>query len=360
MKQPWAWVTWLVVNVVILSITRNPLYLVLILLCVILVGITLRETDGKSPQPFSLWKLGAWIILFSTAFNALTSHYGTTILFTIPGHLPVLSGPVTLEAMVYGATNGLILTGMLACFMVLNLALTVRELVSLIPQAFFPVAVVTSIAVTYLPTTIRQFKQIREAQAIRGHQMRSVRDWLPLWMPLMVGGLEHAMQLAESMTARGFASQVSNSHRESMVSRVMMLIGLVIISIGWIFQLGGLATGGWVCIILGASLIVFGVWNLSRKSTHHAYHRQKWTWQDFTVIVVSLAILVICTLPIPGISRDTLYYSPYPTLTLPDFSPILGTVMLGLIIPGLFVAGTKRDVNKDKKLWRKRNMNTTD
>ena len=145
-------------------------------------------------------------MLLSTAFNTLTSHYGETVLFTIPGNLPLLSGPVTLEAMVYGATNGLVLTGMLASFMVLNLALTVRELISLIPQAFFPMAVVTSIAVTYLPTTLRQFRQIREAQAIRGHQMRTLRDWLPLWMPLLVGGLEHAMQLAEAMTARGFAS----------------------------------------------------------------------------------------------------------------------------------------------------------
>lgn len=335
MKQPWAWVTWLVVTVVVLSVTRNPLYLVLILLCIVWVGITLRDADKRTLQPFSLWKLAAWILVLSTAFNALTSHFGTTVLFTIPGKLPLLSGPVTLEAMVYGATNGLILTGMLACFMVLNMALTVRELVSLIPQAFFPLAVVTSIAVTYLPTTVRQFRQIREAQAIRGHQMRSVRDWLPLWMPLMVGGLEHAMQLAEAMTARGFASRASLPQRETLLARVSMLVGLVMLSLGWILQLGGVGPNGLVLIFLGAGLIAGGVWYLSRRSSHTTYHRQEWGWRDWAGIVVSLAVLAVCVLPIPGVSHEALYYNPYPTLSLPPFDPLIGFAILGLLLPGV-------------------------
>ena len=31
--------------------------------------------------------------------------------------------------------------------------------------------------------------------------MRGLRDWLPLLMPLLIGGLERALQLAEAMTA---------------------------------------------------------------------------------------------------------------------------------------------------------------
>ena len=85
--QPWAWVSWLLATIVILSITRNPLYLVLILMCVVFVGITLRQAGAEAASPFSLWKLAAWILLLSTAFNALTSHYGQTVLFTIPGSL---------------------------------------------------------------------------------------------------------------------------------------------------------------------------------------------------------------------------------------------------------------------------------
>src|SRR4030043_1707228 len=235
MKQPWAWVIWLATVLVLLSITRNPLYLVIILLCVLIVALALRETGTALPRPFSVWKLALWIFMFTTVFNFFTSHFGETGLFTIPGNLPLLSGEVTLEAMVYGATNGLILVGMLASFMVLNQALPVRDLISLIPGAFFPVAVVTSIAVTYLPTTLRQFQQIREAQAIRGHQMKSLRDWLPLLMPLLVGGLEHAMQLAEAMTARGFASIKSVAGGQRIQPRLFLLAGEVLLAAGWLF-----------------------------------------------------------------------------------------------------------------------------
>jgi energy-coupling factor transport system permease protein len=345
MKQPWAWVSWLIATIVILSITRNPLYLVLILMCVVFVGICLRQAGAEAASPFSLWKLAVWILMLSTAFNALTSHYGQTVLFTIPGNLPLLSGPVTLEAMVYGFTNGLVLTGMLASFMVLNLALTVRELISLIPHAFFPMAVVTSIAVTYMPTTLRQFKQIREAQAIRGHQMRTLRDWLPLWMPLLVGGLEHAMQLAESMTARGFASTRPGIRGGGNKPRILMIIGLVLLALGWVAQLGGAGVKGLAIIISGTILIFGGLWYLGKESARTAYHSPGWGWKDWLTVTVSLGVLAICTLPIPGLSHETLYYDPYPILTLPPFSPLLGVAMLGLVVPGILVKTKSKNEN---------------
>jgi energy-coupling factor transport system permease protein len=346
MKQPWAWISWLIATIVILSITRNPLYLVLILMCILFVGLNLRQAGSDIPRPFSLWKLAAWIILLATIFNALTSHYGETVLFTIPGKLPLISGRVTVEAMVYGATNGLVLTGMLASFTVLNLALPVRDLISLIPRAFFPVAVVTSIAVTYLPTTLRQFQQIRDAQAIRGHQMRTLRDWLPLWIPLLVGGLEHAMQLAEAMTARGFAGTRSVRSGWDIYLRLCMVLGLVLLAIGWLTQLGGAGVWGLASIISGALLIIGGLWFLGRQSPRTTYHHLRWTWQDWLALIVAVCVIVICVLPLTGLDRQTLFYEPYPSLTLPPFSPLLGVAMLALILPGFLALSRHPDLDR--------------
>ena len=47
-------------------------------------------------------------------------------------------------------------------------------------------------AITYVPETARHFQRIREAQAIRGHRLRGLRDWRPIVIPLLVGGLERA------------------------------------------------------------------------------------------------------------------------------------------------------------------------
>lgn len=337
MKQPWAWVCWLIAILVILSFTRNPLYLVLILLCVLFVGISLRNAGAELPGRLSLWKLAGWIILLATVFNALTSHYGTTILFTIPGKLPLVSGAVTLEALVYGATNGVVLTGMLASFTVLNLALPIRDLISLIPRAFFPMAVVTSIAVTYLPTTLRQFHKIRDAQLIRGHQMRSLRDWLPLLMPLLVGGLEHAMQLAEAMTARGFASIKPSAADGQTFARIFMLLGLIVLALGWILQLSDAGLIGLILIVSGSLLILGGVWSIGRQSPRTTYHRYPWGWQDWLTLAVSVAVLFGCVALLIRDTSQTLYYEPYPTITLPPFNPLIGLGMLGMIVPGLLI-----------------------
>ncbi len=334
MKQPWAWMGWLVTVLVILSITRNPLYLVLILLCVMLVGISLRQSGAELFGPYSLWKLAGWIILLATLFNGLTSHYGATVLFTIPGNVPLLSGNVTCEALVYGATNGLVLSGMLASFSVLNLALPVRDLISLIPRAFFPMAVVTSIAVSYLPTTLRQFKLIREAQAVRGHQVRSIRDWLPLLMPLLVGGLEHAMQLAEAMTARGFAGGKAPSARLQTLPRLAMLVGVLLVALGWITQLAGAGVSGLASILTGALLVLGGLWFLGMASPRTTYHRRPWGWPDWLALAISLVVLLACVLPLAGLDGQVLEYEPYPALSLPPFSPLLGIIMLGLLAPG--------------------------
>ncbi len=133
-----AWLAWLVAAVAALSATRNPLYLLLAVACLALVGAALPDEPSRLPRPFAAWKFGVLLIGLAAGFNALTSHYGETRLFTIPGRLPLVSGNVTLEALVYGATNGLALAGLLGAFWVLGQALPVRALVGLIPPCLLP------------------------------------------------------------------------------------------------------------------------------------------------------------------------------------------------------------------------------
>ncbi len=348
MKQPWAWVTWLFAVLAVLSITRNPLYLLLIFMCVLFVGIALHQRGGNLVGPFSIWRLAVWIILLATLFNALTSHFGTTVLFTIPGKLPLVSGAVTIEALVYGATNGLVLTGMLAGFTVLSLALPIRNMISLIPRAFFPLAVVTSIAITYLPTTLRLFRQIREAQAVRGHQLRTLRDWLPLLIPLLVGGLEHAMQLAEAMTARGFAATRLVESKRLIYPRLLMLGGMILMVAGWLVQMGGLTTSGLIVIACGGLFILGGLWDLGRQSPRTIYHHLNWDWPDWLGIASALLVLAVSLLPLIWSGNQTLYYDPYPSLSLPPFSPFLGFAMLGLLLPGLLITIRKHDARPQR------------
>jgi len=329
--HPAAWFAWLAGAVVAASSTRNPLYLVVLLLIFVLVVEAVRSPNVYTPIPVAPERFMLFIVPVSALFNAVSTHFGDTVLFSLPDFIPFFGGPVTAEALVYGATSGLLLSVLFAAFAVLNLAVSIRDMIRFIPRAFYPVAVVISIAVTFVPTTLRQIQKIREAQAVRGHRMRSLRDWLPLFMPLLVGGLERALQLAETMTARGFASNATPE--KNAFTQVGTVAGLILVLAGGLLRMAwGEALWGNVVIALGALVIGGVVWQMGRHVTYTTYRRNAWTardWMVLTGVAVTLVVLFVFS------DRLARYYTPYPAVALPVFEPLIGLALLGFMIPAV-------------------------
>jgi len=335
MLHPWAWVGWLAAVLVALSTTRNPLHLTLILLCIGMVRMAPGARQEASYSPVSPVRFALVVVPLAGLFNAATAHFGDTVLLRLPEGLPVIGGPITLEALVFGAINGLVLSGILAAFATFNQALPIRALIRLIPRAFYPLAVVISIGVTFVPVTVRQFQQIREAQAVRGHRVRGLRGWLPLFMPLLIGGMERALQLAEAMTARGFVSAEQGS--QDTASRVAVLMGLVALLGGWLLRLvWGRETLGMGLMLGGAGMILVTLWVLGRRVPRTTYRSEPWTWRDGVVAVG--AALTLAAFLIPGIPQESFFYYPYPKLSMPGFDPVMGLATLGLLGPAFLSA----------------------
>ena len=332
----WAWISWLAAALIVLSTTRNPIYITLTLSCIAVVMFSLSTRPESTPPPINPLKFGLIVVSLSALFNAAISHFGDSVLLYMPENLPVIGGPITLEAFVYGVINGLVLTGIFWAFTVLNQALPTRQLIRLIPRAFYPLAVVTSIAITFIPTTIRQQKQIREAQMIRGNQMRGIGDWIPLIIPLLVGGLERAIQLAEAMTARGFAStstQVDDSRQ-----RIFMIVGLIVLLAGWLLRLNpNLALPGTLLLISGILLIAAMLYSIGRQTPRTTYSRQIWTISDTLVLSGSQIVLLVFLLPLPWFDRTTLAYPVYPVISPPLVDPAIGFAILGLLFPAVII-----------------------
>jgi energy-coupling factor transport system permease protein len=329
-----AWVAWVGGTLVVLSVTRNPFYLALALVCIAVVARVLRAETWTGQAPGAPLRFGMVVIPLSAVFNALTVHVGRNELLRLPNWFPLLGGPITLEALMYGTLNGVVLTGIFAAFTVLNRALPVRSLVRLIPRAFHQVAVVISIALTYVPTTLRQFQQIREAQAIRGHRTRGLRDWVPLFMPLLIGGLERALQLAEAMTARGFASSGEKSH--DALTRLVIAQGLFALLIGWLLRLvWNQRVLGLILMIAGLALVLAALWVVGHRVPHTDYRPELWAGRDWIVVLGAALAAAPFLQPVPGLNRGTIFYYPYPALTLPGFDPIIGAALLGLLAPVL-------------------------
>ncbi|MGB8215446.1 MAG: energy-coupling factor transporter transmembrane component T [Anaerolineales bacterium] len=337
MINTWAWCAWLLSGLVVLSLTRNPTYLLITFLVITLVSTILVRRGGARKGYFSPLTFLGFISLTTSLFNALTSHFGNTVLFTIPGQIPLISGAVTLEGLIYGALNGLVLSGLFVIFMVFNQALPVRALIRLIPRAFASLAVVISIAVTFIPSTRRQFDLIREAQAVRGHRMRGLRDALPLFMPLLVGGLERAFRLAEAMTARGFGGQAGTA-ANSFRGRFAMLAGLLLVLAGWLLKLlTGYQVLAWTLIAVGVVLIVAMFFLISLRSVHTTYRTESWSIRDGIVLAGAALVLVVFLVPSISPWHFMQNYNPYPEVTLPSFNPWVGCAILGLLLPAFLI-----------------------
>jgi energy-coupling factor transport system permease protein len=328
------WFLWAFGLMAVALSTRNPLYLVLL----VLIVCTVREALPKRRSGISIIRFALFAVPASALFNALSMHFGEAVLFTIPGNLPVFSGPVTLEALAYGAINGLILTVVLAVFDTLNRALSPREWMRLAPRSYQSVGMTMSIALSLLPQTSRRIRDVREAQAIRGHRVRGLRDWLPLWMPLLTGGLEQSMQLSEAMVARGFGA--TQAQQATSARQVLLAGGLALVGAGAFARMiwPTLDLAAMIAMAIGAACAVIGILRSSRAVRPTSLRDQRLTAADVICMLILCSALAVVLLP-PLLGRATsLAYTPYPALTPPSFDLAVGAALLAFLTPLLLLA----------------------
>jgi energy-coupling factor transport system permease protein len=330
------WLLWALSLLWAASYTRNPLYGLLLLLTTVVVGAVCgREEEG--PVPLSPLRFALVAIPLGALFSALAVRLGETVVVQLPAWLPLLGGAVTVEGLIAGAVNGLMLTVIFSAFAVFNRVTYVRDLIRLAPRAFHESGVVLSIALTFIPQTTRSLRRIREAQAVRGHQVRGVRDWLPIVVPLLVSGLERALGLAEAMVARGYGAV--GDEEQALPTQGLLALGLLAVLCGW---LGVLFVPGWQLVAggvaLGGTALLVGVmWRTGRSVQHTVYRRRSWGWRESLALAgIALGVAVAVT------RREALYWSAYPRLSLPGFDPWVGLGLLGFLAPAV-VWGERAD-----------------
>jgi energy-coupling factor transport system permease protein len=338
MFHTWSWVAWLIAAALPAFLLRNPLYLALVLGAAWIVYAALGRTSTVGSSWGSFVRIGLFLFLLAIPFNALSIHVGQVVLFRLPEAWPIVGGPVTLETIIAGAVSGLALFTILVVFAAFNAVVDHYQLLRSTPAFLFQAGVVISIAITFVPQMVLSAKEIRQAQRIRGHRFRGLRDLLPLVIPLLANGLERAIQLAETMEARGFGSIVNPlSHRQAVLSQVRTLLALV----GLLAGLAMLAflpegnTWGWVLAGLGTASLL-AILGLQGRRVHRTrYRRPRWHARD-TIIVLASALVVAVVMGARQIAPETLYYSPYPpNPLLPPFNPWVGAALLLLALPAL-------------------------
>lgn len=331
--DPRAWLCWVAAITVIASVTRNPLYMIVLLLIIAVIEVTCAAGE-RGIVSFSSARLIAFVVPMAAVLNALMVHAGDTVLVRLPDWLPVAGGDLTAEALAYGATNGLVIAALFTAFSAFNRVVPIHQMVRLAPRSFHEGGVVLSIALTFLPQMVRSVEQIRQAQAIRGCRTRGVRGWLPVFLPLLVTALERGIGLAEAMTARGYGAVDDRAHGLGL--RAGLAMGLLALLAGWLLRaLTDFSAAGLVLELAGGLVIVGMVWAAGRDVKHTRYRPTRWRAADTLVVTGCAIAMAPLLLHLDWAARSTLNYYPYPTVFLPAFDPIIGIAMLGLLAPCL-------------------------
>jgi energy-coupling factor transport system permease protein len=275
------------------------------------------------------------MVALAAIYNGLMAHGGATVLFTLPARWPLVGGPITLESLVYGALTGAALALLLVSFTTLRRALTARDLVRLVPRAVGPLALVLAVALTFAPATLDQLAALREAQALRGLAPRGPRAWARLAVPLVVGGLERALALAESMTARGLAPAAAPP---TPAARLGLLAGVGALLSGWLAPAVGVLAwpAGLSLCAVGVILVAGTLRALARRLPHTDYRRAPWRAGDSLVALAAWATVALGLATPAG--RAALAWLPYPALSWPPLPVGLALSLAGLALPAWLLA----------------------
>lgn len=318
MKNTTAWILWFITILIFLLSTRNPVYIICVLLGLLFLGFQLSKQREKTNWIKQNLLFLSTIILVSSLINAIFTHSGKTILFAFPDSWPLIGGIVTAESLAYGAINGLIIGALFLLFQVLNLALSIKQLTRLIPRAFYPIAMIVTISLTFFPSIQRRIREIKEAQMIRGNPMKKISDWLPILAPLLVSSLENGLILSESMTSRGFYT--SNAENKAVIPVIMMIFGTFSIFSGWILSIYAYSAYLFMPLYVFGGLIIFlTLWRLGLAVKTTQYYNEVFSGKD--ILAVGIIFLVVIILGFFSISGNlkSLTYSPYPSLSFPPF-----------------------------------------
>jgi energy-coupling factor transport system permease protein len=355
MYHPKTWGFWLLAALIPVVLTKNPFYLLVAILAVGVNYLSLGRSAPAAQGWGSFLRLGLILVFFTIAFNLLFVSAGDTVLFTLPelrwrvttlAQQPVLmqiGGQVTLESLIYGFTTGLALIGVLITFATFNTLVDHYQLLRSIPRFLYQSAIVVSIGITFVPHMVVAQREIREAQALRGHRFRFIRDLPPLFIALLAEGLERSISLAESMDARGFGGQPSSSTSKpggytpqtDLLIKSIIALALVILTSG-AFALSyfpNRVVGG-ATMLAGGGILVAALWMVGHNVHRSRYRRDTWRRRD-TLVACAAAIAGLVILATWITDRSVFVFYPYPSLDWPDFKPWIALPILLLSMPAL-------------------------
>ncbi|MRN51503.1 energy-coupling factor transporter transmembrane component T [Paenibacillus monticola] len=250
------------------------------------LSLLLMQRQGRHllrALPFYLLMAGSVAVM-----NPLFSHRGANILFYL------LDQPITLEAVLYGVMMMLVLLTIFIVFRSYNYTVTTDKFMYLFAAAAPRTALLSLMAIRFVPLFQRRLRQITLIQSTRGINVNSgklrkrMKDGMTLLKVLLTWSLEEALQSADSMKARGYGIRKRSTYgiykldRQDIWILIVLAVSGLCTLLGWLQGYAMLeiyprmkpAVFSWGEAAMFASFCLFVLTPLGLEG------KEKWLWRS--------------------------------------------------------------------------------
>lgn len=338
--HPVAWWLWAIGLVVAVSRTTNPVLLFLVL-AVLGFVVAARRSDAPWARAFKYYLVMALVVialrvLFRSVFAGGASP-GDHVLFALP-HLSTphwysgiqLGGPVTLEAVLSAALDGLRLGTLLCCIGAANVLANPKRALRVLPGALYELGVAVVVALSVAPQLVESVQRVRRARRLRpggGGRLRAVRA---IAIPVLEDALERSLRLAAGMDSRGYGRTGTVSPAARRLTAAALLAGMAGLCLGVYGLLGDARVPALPCLAGGALLCAVGLLLGGRRVQRTAYRPDPWRAPEWIVTAGGVLAALTTFLPLGyDLAELNPSLSPLQWPTLPVL-PAVGILVAGL------------------------------
>lgn len=346
--HPVAWWIWALALATAVSRTNNPLLLFLVL-AVLGYVITMRRTEAPWARGFKYYLyLALTVVAIRVVFRAvfatgITPH--DHFLFSLP-HLPTpdwyagiqIGGPVSLEALLSAATDGLRLACMLCCIGAANTLANPKRALRVLPGALYELGVAVTVSISVAPQLVQSVQRVHRARRLRAGRSKGLRALRGIIVPVLEDALERSLRLAAAMDSRGYGRAGTATRRSRRTTGALMLLGMCGLCAGAYGLLDATAPAllGFPALAAGGVLCVAGLRLGGRRITRTTYRPDPWRAAEWAVAGCGVlsAVLLFSNAGFNAAELNpSIYPLSWPTLPLVPAAAILLAGTAGFLAP---------------------------
>lgn len=301
--HPGAW--WIAGIALSLTASLSSNLILLVGICA-LTMLVVRACRDEAPWSRSIkfyLFLGALVVLLRVVFrvvfnladakeNVLISFPSLSIDLGLGNSLHLL-GSVSVLSLQSALTDGFRLAAIILAIGMANSLANPRKLLRATPGALYEVATAISIAINLAPQLIQSLNRVRRSRGLRGHS-KGIKAIPGIVIPVLEDTIDQSMQLAASMSARGFGRKGNLSRGRILLTRVTTFLTLILLVVGvgmLLFspaeQIVDLA------VVMSGFCFAFIALRLSSaRTTRTQYIRLRWSAGDAVILTLSSVTLL--------------------------------------------------------------------